>query len=107
MFVALAAILAPIFREDIFKESPLAGMKYAKALMIIIGILAFFGMTLFVYLVQGTFYAAGPAVVAVTPDLLLVVGWLTLGVIIFAAYSYYNTKRGIPVHEIYKALPPA
>ena len=111
MFVALAAVLAPVAREDIFKESPLAGVKFlgipVKYWMAVIGICAFFGMGLFVFLVQGTFYASGVATVRVTADLLLVVGWLTLGVIIFSVYWYYNQARGIPVHEIYKALPPA
>ena len=102
MVVALAAIFAPVVRPDIYKETPLAAWKVGPIpLITLVAIPAFFGMSLFVCMVLATF-AMGP-----TPDLLLVVVWITIGLIIFAGYWYYNQNRGIPVSEIFKSLPPA
>jgi len=102
MIVALAAIIAPMARPDIYKETPLAEWKVGPIpLITLIAIPAFFGISLFVWMVLATF-SAGP-----TYDLLLVVGWMTLGLIIFAAYWYRNQTKGIPVAEIFKSLPPA
>jgi len=102
MFVALAASVAPIVRPDIYKESPIAAWKIGPIPVItLFGIPAFFGISLFVYMVAATF-SVGP-----TPDLLLFVGWLVLGLIISTAYWGYNQSKGIPVSEIFKTLPPA
>ncbi len=104
MFVALAATVAPIVRPDIFKESPISAWTVAGIPIVsIFGIFAFAGIGLFVYLVVATIAPGG----IVTPDILLFVGMLALGLIICTAYWYYNMRRGIPVSEIYKALPPA
>jgi len=104
MFVALAATVAPIVRPDIYKESPISAWKIGKIPVIsIVGPLAFGGISLFVYLVTGTIAPGG----IVTPDILLFVGWLLLGLIIAVSYWGYNQSKGIPVSEIFKTLPPA
>ncbi|MFX0201404.1 MAG: hypothetical protein ACFFCW_35255, partial [Candidatus Hodarchaeota archaeon] len=108
MFVALAATVAPLVRPNVYKESPIAAWKIGSIPIIsIIGPLAFGGITTFVFLVAATLVVTPTGLVAFTPDILLVVGWLVLGLIITAAFWGYNQRKGIPVSEIYRVLPPA
>ena len=104
MFVALAAAVAPLVRPDIYKETPVATWRILGIPWIsIFGALSFFGIGLFVFLIVGTIAPGG----IVTYDILLFVGWLFLGLIIALAHWGYAQKKGIPVSEIFRTLPPA
>ena len=104
MFVALAASALPIMRPEIYKESPAYAWRIAGVpLEIIFGILAFFGMGLFVFLVTGTIAPGGRP----TPDIMLFTAVMAIGVLVSEVVQYINLKRGVPVHEIFRAIPPA
>ena len=105
MFVALAAAVFPIVRPELYKASPVSKYEIAGIpLITIFGVLSFFGMSLFVYLVVSTF-AFGPA--GPSPDLWLTVSMFTIGLIISLFYQFKARKMGIPVHEIFREVPPA
>ena len=105
MFVALAAAVFPIVRPELYKASPVSKYEIAGIpLITIFGIASFFGMSLFVYLVVATF-AFGPA--GPSPDLWLTVAMFTIGLIISLYYQFKARKMGIPVHEIFREVPPA
>jgi len=104
MFVSLAATVAPIVRPDVYKESPISTWKILGIPVIsIVGILSFAGISLIIYMVIGTLTPGGIA----TPDIMLFVGMIAIGLIICTAFWYRNIKKGIPVSEIYRAIPPA
>jgi len=104
MFVALAAAALPIVRPEIYKESPTSAWKIAGVpAEMIFGVLAFFGMGLFVYLVTGTIVPGGSP----TPDIMLFMSVMAIGLIISLACQYINVKKGVPVSEIFRAIPPA
>jgi len=104
MFVGLAAAALPIMRPEVYKESPSSSWKIGGApLEMIFGILSFFGMGLFVFLVTGTIAPGGRP----TPDIMLFVSVMAIGLLISEIMQYINIQRGVPVSEIFRAIPPA
>jgi len=116
MFVALAAAVLPVVRPDLYKESAISAWEIAGIpLCIIFGILGFFGISFFIYAIfglitTGLIPAAGGTIKTggtLTADLIFFVAFMTLGLIIALSYQYMATKKGIPVSEIFKKIPPA
>lgn len=104
MFVALAATAMPIMRPEIYKESPTSGWRIGGCpLEYIFGVLSFVSMGLFVWLVLGTLVPGGSP----TPDIMLIMAVLGIGLIISLVCQHLATKKGVPVSEIFRAVPPA
>ena len=104
MFVALAAAVLPIVRPEIYRESPISAWEIAGVpLTTIFGIVSFFGIGLFVYLVTGTIAPGG----APTPDILLFVAMLAIGLAVALICQFRAVKKGIAVSEIFRTIPPA
>ena len=116
MFVALAAAVLPVVRPDLYKESAISAWEIAGIpLCIIFGILGFFGISFFIYAIfglitTGLIPAAGGTIKTggtLTADLIFFVAFMTLGLIIALSNQYMAMKKGIPVSEIFKKIPPA
>jgi len=104
MFVGLACLALPIVRVDVYKESPTYAWRlFGCPLEYIFGVLAFAGMSLFVWLVTGTLAPGGMP----TPDIMLIVIIMAVGLIISLAYQHRAAVKGIPVSEIFREIPPA
>jgi len=104
MFVGLACAALPIMSPEIHQESPTYGWRISGCpLEYIFGVLAFSGMGLFVWLVTGTLVPGGTP----TPDIMLITAVLSIGLMVSLAYQHLAVKKGIPVSEIFRAIPPA
>jgi len=104
MFVGLACAALPLIRPEIYKESPTHAWRFLGCpLEYIFGVLGFAGMGLFVWLVTGTLTPGGTP----TPDIMLITVMLAIGLLISMIYQHRAAKKGIPVSDIFKAIPPA
>lgn len=101
--VALVAIVIPIMREDIYKTSPAAAMTILGIPIIsILGLGAFFGFTVIIFMMLGVLAPGGAA----SPEVMFIAGAFTVGLIITLVEQYRTAKKGIPVREIFAAVPP-
>ena len=116
MFVALAAAILPLVRPDLYEASPISAWEIAGIpLCTIFGILGFFGISLFIYSITGLITtglvpAAGVMVKSggvLTPDVVFFIALLSIGLAIALAHQFRAAKKGIPVSEIFKEVPPA
>jgi len=104
VFVDVAAAVLPILRPDIYKESPIATWTIAGIpLITILGVIGFTTMLWFTFLVMGSLMPTGKP----TPDVALIVALSALGLLISLSYQAYMKKKGIPVSEVFKVIPPA
>lgn len=104
MFVALAVAVLPLVRTKIYKESPISAWEIAGVpLATILGILGFFGIGLFVFLVIGTLAPGGTP----TPDIMFFTAMMAIGLVIALVYQFRAAKKGIPISDVFSEIPPA
>lgn len=98
---AIVAIVYPYRRKDLYETAFIAKKKFG------IPLLSWLGLGSALYLIYSTYLAYQSGSLPVDPFMMTLYGCIYgLGIVIYLAAYWTNTRRGLPFSMVFKEIPP-